>query len=220
MNPRRPLMDRIFDFPFAYRAKVSLVKLLVRPVSAALIRNKFDEDAVILSAVADGMRVFEMGAGDGNGLRLLSRAGRSVAYFGSDFNSRMVEFCREHYPQASWENYSGGAYAHADRSFDLCIIRHVLHHIPSRSDIVETVREALRMAKVVLLLEPLQSENIVLKKIKSIYWRVTDGGANYMTLDELHEVLKEAGGDITWEVATEPLRQAFACTMTAAHRDA
>ncbi len=206
-------MDRIFDFPLIYRLKVSLIKLFVRPVSAVLIRNKFSEDEVILRTVADGSRVYEIGCGDGNGFRLFSRAGRNIQYTASDYNTHMVDHCRERHPDAAWEYYSGGAYPHADASFDYCIIRQVLHHIPTRTEIVATVREALRIAGTVLLLEPLQSESPVLRAIKSLYWRVTDGGLNYMTLDELHRVLDEAGAVITWEVATEPLRQAYAGTM-------
>lgn len=200
----RPFMDRIFDFPLAYRLKISLIKLFVRPVSAMLIRNKFSEEDVILEAVADGSTVYEVGCGDGNGFRLFGAAGRNVRYTASDYNDHMVDYCRKRHPDATWEHYSGGPYPHPDASFDYCIIRHVLHHIPDHDDIRLTVREALRIATTVILIEPLQSDGALLSGIKSIYWRFTDGGVNYMTLTELHGVLEEAGARITWEVAQSP----------------
>jgi len=212
---RRTVMDRIFDYPPIYRLKISLVKAVVKPVSALLIRNKFSEEDVILNNVPKGSRVFEIGCGDGNGLRLFVGADHPVAYTGSDYNVHMVDYCRKQYPEARWEEYRGGPYAHATREFDRCVIRHVLHHIPKRADIVLTVREALRISERVVLIEPLQSENAALRMIKSAYWSVTDGGVNYLTLDELHEVLREAGARIEWEIATEPLRQGYACVMSA-----
>lgn len=210
---RRTVMDRIFDFPALYRAKISLVRLVTRPVSSVLIRNRFADDDIILDNVPDGASVFEVGCGDGNGFRLFAQAGRSVRYTGSDYNTHMVDYCRTHFPQASWEYYSGGAYTHADGEFDYCVIRHVLHHIPERSDIVQTIREAIRISKNVVLIEPLQSEGLPLRLLKSLYWKATDGGVNYMRLNELQQVWKDAGAEITWEVWTHPLRQTYACTM-------
>ena len=207
------MLDRIFDFPGLYRVKVTLIKIFMRPISALLIRNKFSEDEVILANVPDGSRVYEIGCGDGNGYRLFLRANRSISYTASDFNVHMVDHCRTAYPDAAWEYYSGGGYQHPDAAFDVCIIRHVLHHIPARSDIVKTVSEALRIANKVILLEPLQSEGALLSSVKSLYWRITDGGVNYMRLDQLRAVLDEAGAKITWDVATEPLRQAYAATL-------
>jgi SAM-dependent methyltransferase len=207
------LLDRVFDFPLIYRAKVSLVKILVRPVSRLLIRNRFSEEEVILSNVPYHAKVFEMGCGDGNGFTLLADAGLNISYTGSDYNSRMVEHCRRQYPQATWEDYNGGSYPHLADAFDVCLVRHVLHHIAERKNIVFTIREALRIAGQVVLIEPLQSETSILRAVKSAYWRLTDGGVNYMRLDEIHGVLHEAGANITWEVVTEPLRQAYACTL-------
>ena len=209
----RTVMDRIFDFPLVYRIKITLIKVFLRPISLLLIRNKFSEEDVILRNIPSGSRVYEIGCGDGNGLRLFKGANLNVDYTASDYNTHMVDYCRQHYPEANFEYYSGGPYPHEDQSFDFVVIRHVLHHIPNRDDIVLTVRESLRIGKTLVLIEPLQSDGKLLAAIKSIYWRITDGGVNYMTLDELHQVWKDAGASVTWEVWTQPLHQAYACTM-------
>jgi hypothetical protein len=39
------------------------------------------------------------------------------------------------------------------------------------------------------------------------------GGVNYMRLEELRAVWKDAGAEVTWEIWTQPLRQSYACTM-------
>ena len=207
------IMDRIFDVPLLYRAKVSLVRIAVRPLVVLLMHNRFSVDELLLQNIGDGARVYEIGCGDGNTFRLLEKEHRGIQYTGSDFNTSMVAYCQRHYPGGRWEEYHGGKYPHADGSFDFCVIRNVLHHISTREEIVATVREAVRMARVAIIFEPLQSENFALAGLKSIYWRLTDGGANYMRLSELHEVWRAAQACVQWEIATEPLRQVYACAL-------
>lgn len=210
------IMDKIFDVPWLYRAKISSVKLITRPMSYVLFRKNFSDEQVILQAVPDGARVYEVGCGDGNGLRLFRDAGKHVHYTASDYNPHMVEYCRQHYPEASWEDYDGGRYPHEDSEFDFTIIRNVLHHIPKREDIVQTVREAARIAKKLILVEPLQSEAAPLRLMKSVYWRITDGGVSYFRLDELHSVFRDAGLRVEWETWTSPLRQRYAAILVRA----
>ncbi len=208
------IMDRIFDVPLLYRAKVSLVRIAVRPLALLLMHNRFSEDELLLQNIKDGASVYEMGCGDGNTFRLLEKERRGIQYTGSDFNGSMVAYCERHYPGGCWEEYHGGRYSHADSSFDFCVIRNVLHHISTREEIVVTVREAVRMARVTIIFEPLQSENFALAGLKGAYWRLTDGGTNYMRLSELRDVWRAAQARVQWEIATKPLRQVYACALT------
>jgi len=213
-SPRLSGTERVFNAPRLYRAKMSAVHLATWPLKAALLRNLVPPDDVLLQRISDGMRVFEIGCGDGNLFRLLQTHRRAVQYTGSDYNPHMVEHCRQQYPEAKWEEYRGGAYAHPDYAFDLCVIRGVLHHIASRDDIVLTVREAARIARRAIVFEPLQSENPALASVKSIYWHVTDGGSHYMRLDALRQVWRDAGAQVEWESFTRPLRHSYACILS------
>ncbi len=209
---KRPstVMDRIFDSPLLYRAKITAIAVLARPIALTLMHNRFSADEILLREIPDGSKVYEIGCGDGNHFRLFQQRRRKIEFAGSDYNDHMVDYCRRTYPTGKWEYYHGGRYEHPDNQFDFCIIRNVLHHITDRKDIVLTVKEAVRIAPRVILFEPLQSDNRLLHAIKSVYWRITDGGLHYQRLDELHATWAEAGAEVVWEIPTAPLRQAYA----------
>jgi 2-polyprenyl-3-methyl-5-hydroxy-6-metoxy-1,4-benzoquinol methylase len=211
-------MDRIFDHPVLYRLKIGLVKLVIYPISKFLIREPIDPDAVALACVQPGDRVFEVGCGDGNLYRLLRDHGRADNFVGSDYNEHMVRYCAQHYPGAKWEVYSGGRYDHPDASFDWCVIRNVLHHIPAADDIVLTLSEAARIASTVLLIEPLQSDAPLLAWLKHHYWAITDGGVNYFNLHQMRELFDRFPSKIHDERYTRPLRQVYSCRYSRGER--
>ena len=87
----------------------------------------------------------------------------------------MIEYCSANYPQQRWL-VSNIPYEFVDDSFDYCVIVNVLHHLNSRADVASMLREAKRLAKNVVLFEPLQSETPILYLAKRLYWAITDGG--------------------------------------------
>jgi SAM-dependent methyltransferase len=204
-------MDRIFDHPVLYRSKVGLVKFATYPIAKLFIREPIDADALALSCVRQGDRIFEIGCGHGNLYGLLRDHGLADHYVGSDYNEHMVQYCIEHYPAAQWEIYSGGRYDHPDASFDWCFIRNVLHHIPNVEDIVLTLSEAARIASNVLLIEPLQSDNSLLAWLKHHYWAITDGGLNYFNLEEMRKLFDRFPSTVHTERYSRPLRQVYSC---------
>ena len=210
MRPQT-VMDAIFNHPRVYRIKISAVKLVAWPVSTLFIKNKIDPDAIVLKNIKPGESIYEIGCGDGNLYRLLSANGLAANFFGSDYNEHMVKFCAENYPEAQWEVHKEGPYIQSDQKFDWCVIRNVLHHIPSESDIVSTLREAARISSRVLLIEPMQSDNSLLAIIKKRYWAITDGGVNYFTLDQMHNLFMQFPSRIHEESCTEPLHQTYTC---------
>lgn len=80
---------------------------------------------------------------------------------------------------------------YADSSFDVVIIPFVLHHLPFPYDIA--ISEAMRVAKrhVVIFDHIKSEENAVLRAAQELYWRVLDGGYQYITASEWGLVLRE-----------------------------
>jgi ubiquinone/menaquinone biosynthesis C-methylase UbiE len=201
--------ERLFDFPRLYRAKFAVTGAVLRVVRPLVFTTLVTVDDVVrAAAIAPGSRVLEIGCGDGQNYRAVSVIAGDVAYTGIDINPVMIAHCAEAYPAQRWL-VATPPYAFADREFDYCLIINVLHHLNRRGDVVRMLAEARRIAKMVVLFEPLQSEGRLLYALKNAYWALTDGGSRYLRVSEFHAVFAAAGLRTAWERYSAPLRHFY-----------
>lgn len=79
-----------------------------------------------------------------------------------------------------------------DGAFQATFVSCVLHHIPVDTRlIIEEIRRVTR--EHLVLVEPLQSERGFPRWVKTLWWRMTDGGCAYLPESEWNELL--AGWD-------------------------
>jgi ubiquinone/menaquinone biosynthesis C-methylase UbiE len=212
----RRAAEKLFDFPHLYRAKFALTGLLVRALRPLVFRTLVTIDDVIAeAAIPDGARVVEIGCGDGHHYRSVTAHSRNVAYIGVDINPAMIAHCTQQYPGQNWM-CATPPYPFADAQFDFCVLVNVLHHLNSRSEVERILVEASRIAKTVVLFEPLQSESAPLYALKNVYWWATDGGSRYLRLGEFRALFAATGLRVVWERYSSPLRHFYGAQLTRA----
>lgn len=69
----------------------------------------------------------------------------------------------------------------ADQSFDVVLFVYVLHHVKKLD---ETLAEAKRVGKNIIFYESCACKAPPAKQLSKWYWKLTDGGYEYLTLDE------------------------------------
>lgn len=80
---------------------------------------------------------------------------------------------------------------YADSSFDVVIIPFVLHHLPFPFRVA--LNEAIRVSrKYVVVYDHIKSsESLVMRTLQQTYWKVLDGGHQYLTASEWALVLRD-----------------------------
>jgi ubiquinone/menaquinone biosynthesis C-methylase UbiE len=178
------------------------------------MKNHFTFDEIIVEILSEEKSVFEIGCGDGKLYQRLKGYHNNLKYTGTDISKNMIEYCRNKFPDATWQHYDLLPYPYPDKCFDFCIIENILHHLNDYEAICSLIKEALRIANRVVFFEPLQSDSKFLQFWKSIYWRITDGGKFYFTYSEFHDLFKNTGAKLHWEKLTEPLHQLYSCEIS------
>lgn len=198
--------EKVFDYPLLYSIKTAIVRTVAGAVNPLWFRNHFDAIEIALQELR-GKKVLEIGCGSGYLYDHIRRKDVPVEYVGSDVNPQMVAFCREKYPEASWIQLGELPYPYADREFDVVLIWNVIHHLNDYQDVLGVLSEAVRIGSSVIMFEPLQSNPRLLRSLKSLYWRITDGGKFYFTLREWDDVFDRVGAETVWQKSSEPLNQ-------------
>jgi SAM-dependent methyltransferase len=206
--------ERLFDFPRLYRAKFAVTGAVLNLVRPFCFKTMVREIDVFREArIPVGSSICEIGCGDGKNYRNILSVVGGARYTGIDINPAMIEHCMDSFPDQNWL-VSGLPYPFPDDSFDYCIIVNVLHHLNSPEDITLMLNEAKRMSRNILLFEPLQSENPVLYRLKTLYWAITDGGLHYQRLHEFRAIFEALGLRLEWERFTSPLRHFYGAHLT------
>lgn len=210
--------ERLFNHPRLYRAKFVVTGAALRLVRPLIFKSMVTmEDVIAAARIPEGSRVCELGCGDGENYRVVSKLSGDVDFTGVDINSAMTDHCAQMHPRQRWL-CTTMPYPFADREFDYCVIVNLLHHLNSRAEVLEMLAEARRIATTILLFEPLQSENSALRAVKNVYWLLSDGGSRYLRLDEFHRLFEEAGLLVRWERHSSPLRHFYGAHLTAGSR--
>lgn len=207
-------MEKIFNFPRLYRLKLWIVNRTFQLIQPVIVNNYFTFNEVLHNILPERSSVFEIGCGDGNLYQGLISGCNNLKYIGSDINKSMVDHCKTQYPNANWLSHNSLPYPYPDDYFDFCIIENVLHHLNSFEEVCNMLIETLRIGKRVVFYEPIQSDNRFLYLIKSLYWRITDGGKFYFTYSEFQDLFKTVGAILKWEKVTKPLHQIYCCEIS------
>lgn len=210
------LMERIFNFPRLYRLKIWMVSNTFQLIKPLIAKNYFTFNEILFNILPEGSNVFEIGCGNGKLYQELRLNCNNIKYTGIDINKSMIEYCSAQFPDAAWECYNSLPYPYPDDYFEFCIIEHVLHHLNSYAEICSLLTESLRIARKVIICEPLQSDNRFLYFMNSFYWRITDGGKVYLTYAEFHSLFNSIEAKLKWEKVTEPLHQIYCCELSRA----
>lgn len=175
------LASRLFESPFLYDRMVNL-KALVAPDQTLGIRD-----------LTDGHSLLNIGCGPNAEGKYMEYDIQAVLNFAAvDVSRSFVEAAKKNcgrkdadFCVASIDNLP-----YTDSSFDVAIIGFVLHHLSSPLDIA--IQEAVRVARhQVVIFDHVKSEkSIFIKAMQCLYWRVFDGGHQYLTDSEWEAVLK------------------------------
>jgi SAM-dependent methyltransferase len=176
------LASRLFESPFLYDHLVNL-KTLVAPDQPLGIRD-----------LTDGHSLLNIGCGSNAKGKHMEYDIQVVSNFAAvDVSWSFIETAKKNcgrkdadFCVASIDNLP-----YADSSFDVAIIGFVLHHLSSPLDIA--IQEAVRVARhQVVIFDHVKSEkSIFINAIQCLYWRIFDGGHQYLTDSKWKAVLKD-----------------------------
>lgn len=205
--------ERIFDKPILYRVKVNTVRWCTLLVRKVFCRHKSEPLDLFYRNIKDGDKVLDIGCGDGYVYNYLWNRGRKMEFLGLDINERMIGHCRRKFPDQVWLCASTINLSRLKKKPDAITYFGVLHHMKSISDMRKSLKCSLENSNVVMLYEPLQSNNLMLKWLKSLYWRITDGGKFYLTLNGYHDLFKRCGARVLYEDHSRPLKQTYVAVL-------
>jgi SAM-dependent methyltransferase len=161
---------------------------------SSIVANRRQSDAILAAAEYGGRKVLDVGCGDGTyTVELFDEAGPSELH-GVDPAEEAIGAARRrtggrpvHFGVESAHKLS-----YPDNRFDVVTIRGVLHHMDEPR---EAIREALRVASTVVILEP-NGYNPVLKLIeKTSRYHVEHGEKSYAP-HRLKRWIGEQGGQV------------------------
>ncbi|MCU1277972.1 MAG: SAM-dependent methyltransferase [bacterium] len=146
-----------------------------------------------------GQRLLEIGCGEGG--NLFNLRALPVARFGVDFSSAKARFARDascaHTAVADAARLPFG-----DDSFDLVLIRDVLHHVPDPAGVVAEAERVLRRGGRLVVLEPNGRSPLVLLQAALV---PAERGVLRSTSAWLREQLRAARLDVVGEDQLWPL---------------
>ena len=124
------------------------------------------ERELILSAglPTDGT-LLEIGCGEGGNLYHL---GARKGWVGLDFAADKLEHASRHMPDVRFVCGDAGRLPFADASFDAVLIRDVLHHVPSRTAVVEEATRVLVPGGKLGVIEPNRNSPLIMAQALAI----------------------------------------------------
>lgn len=154
-------------------------------------------EAILETGVLAGRSIIDVGCGDGYyTIRIWDKA-KPRQLTGVDAAEAAIEIARQQKEQRPIQFETGDAHKipFPDNHFDVALVQSILHHDDNPADII---REAFRLAPVVLLHEP-NGNNFGLKIIEKVsrYHRL-HGEKSYSSR-QIARWLREAGGQIQWQ---------------------
>lgn len=209
------IAETLFNYPKLYRAKFMITGILVKLLKPIAFQIYFTQQEILLSNIKPELSILELGCGDGDNFLALSESVEIKQFTGIDNNSEMIAFCQKRYPDQAWICMNSPPYPFPDKHFDSVIICNLLHHLDTIEVIDAVLKEALRLSKRVIIFEPLQSKNFLLRWAKKIYWLLSDGGNIYMNTDEFQATFSRVRANTVWVRESAPLNHFFACEITA-----
>jgi ubiquinone/menaquinone biosynthesis C-methylase UbiE len=183
-------LDRIVHrFPSFYEWKLDMLKAVKKSIYRILFIDKKVErlrrhlqarDAEVAAKYLTNQRVLEVGCGRGGFIAGLVR-GRGCRCVGIDAADEMIEAAARENPGPEYYVMDGADLKFEDKSFDVVLFNYVLHHV---ENLDRTLMEAKRVGKKIVLYESCACKAPLSKPLSKLYWKLVDGGYQYLTLDE------------------------------------
>jgi ubiquinone/menaquinone biosynthesis C-methylase UbiE len=163
------------------------------------LANRRCTDSVLAMTDFRGRRVIDVGCGDGTYTVELLALGEPASIHGVDVVQQAVVVAgrKTDDPRISFVVGSATELPYPDDSFDIALVRGVLHHMP---DAQAALRQALRVAPIVVVLEP-NGYNPVLKLFERFHpYHIAHGEMSYApkTLDRWMRQLGATVERRTW----------------------
>ena len=163
---------------------------------SSYIANLRQTQAILDISNFHGKRVIDIGCGDGTYTIELFDEGHPAAVTGVDPADEAIKAAQEKVGgrKVTFETESAYNLPYQADSFDIAHLRGVLHHLDKP---IEALREALRVAPVVVVLEP-NGYNPVLKLIEKLSrYHIEHGEKSYAPYSLNHWVSGPIGGKIS-----------------------
>lgn len=158
------------------------------------LANRRLTDAALAVADFEGKRVLDVGCGDGTYTMELFDEGRPASVYGFDPAREAIALAVEKVGTRRIVFAAHDAYSVplASNSFDIAHLRGVLHHLDRP---VDALREAFRLAPLVIMLEP-NGYNPILKCIEKLSRYHREHGEKSYSPAFLDLLVKEVGGSV------------------------
>lgn len=183
-------MDAVVHrFPDFYEWKLDMLKVVKRSIYHLLFIDKKIEqlhrhiehkNAELIAKHLARKSVLEIGCGQGRFIASLARD-RGCRCVGIDASDEMIKAAAKRNPGPEYHVMDGADLKFADRSFDVVVFEYVLHHV---KNLDKTIEEAKRVGKKVIFYESCACKRSPARQLSKWYWKLTDGGYQYLTLDE------------------------------------
>lgn len=183
-------MDAVVHrFPSFYEWKLDMLKMVKESIYHLLLIDKKvhrlrhyieHRNAALIAEYLTGKNVLEIGCGRGRFIATLARD-HDCHCVGVDASDEMIKAAIERSPGPEYHVMDGADLKFADRSFDVVLFEYVLHHVEKLD---ETIHEAKRVGKRIIFYESCACKRPPAKQLSKWYWKLTDGGYEYLTLDE------------------------------------
>lgn len=163
------------------RTKRTLYKLLGVDGKIEALRRSLDRrNNELLARHLTGKSVLEVGCGRGDFLAFLQKD-LNCQCVGVDVSEEMIRSAKERNPGPVYRVMDSASLDFPAGSFDFVVFNYVLHHV---ADLDRTVAEAKRVGRHIVFYECCAFDRNPFKTFSRFYWKITDGGYRYMSLDE------------------------------------
>ena len=179
----------VHSLPRFYQWKLGALGVAKRCVYRALFLDQKIEQQrkaiekknhFLIDKYVAGKTVLEIGCGHGSLLTALARS-HGCRCVGVDLSSEMINYAIRHNPGPDYQVMDSSKLSFPDRHFDVVLFNYVLHHV---EHLDATIAEAKRVGKTIVFYESCAWGREPFKTISRIYWKITDGGYEYLSLSE------------------------------------
>jgi SAM-dependent methyltransferase len=171
--------EATFAAPDAYSRFVTFKRML------------FQDASLGVEEYTRNQHVHDVGCGPSLDLDHMENHHREAAsYIGIDPSAEFVLSARAGNPQDNHFFAQAGIadMPFEDKSFDTTLVVFTIHHV--EDSVSQIMREILRVTRSnIIIFDHLRSDNPILSGIQGTYWRLFDGGCNYMRRAEWDNAL-------------------------------